>query len=288
VTCFRRVKRLILKARRSIYATRPMIWSVSGELIRASVTNVMSRGLLFLTIVAAIPLLNRVADAQTLQTVRDRGSLLCGLSQDVPGFSSPDDNGRWSGLDVDFCRAVAATVLRDPAKVTFVPLSDGNRLSALRSGQIDLLARVSTFTLFHNMWFDTKFVGTTYFSEQGFLVRKSLNVKSAIGLKDASICLQADTPNEERVTAYIKRKDPEAKMKRFDSYDDAVKAYESGHCDAIAASISELHASRLKLSKPHDHVALANVISKDPQGPVVRYGDSQWSEIVKWVVWSVR
>jgi general L-amino acid transport system substrate-binding protein len=249
VTCFRRVKRLILKARRSIYATRPMIWSVSGELIRASVTNVMSRGLLFLTIVAAIPLLNRVADAQTLQTVRDRGSLLCGLSQDLAGFSSPDDKGGWSGLDVGLCRAVAAAVLRDPAKVTFVPLPDGNRLDELRLGEIDLGARVSASTLLNNTWFDMKFAGAPYFNAQGFLVRRSLNVQPTIELQNVSVCVQADTSNEQRVTAYLKGRNPAVKIRRFVSYHNAITAYEGGHCDAITASIPQLHAWRLALGR---------------------------------------
>jgi general L-amino acid transport system substrate-binding protein len=227
------------------------------------------------------------ATAQTLKAVQDRGVLSCGVSQGLPGFSSPDDKGNWTGLDVDVCRAIAAAVLNDPQKVKFVPLSAKDRFTALQSGEIDVLSRNSTWTLSRDTSLGLNYTGVTYYDGQGFLVRKSLKVNSALELNSASICVQTGTTNEQNVADYFKSYNMKYEIIAFGTADETMKAYESGRCDVFTSDVSQLYAERLKLANPNDHVVLPEVISKEPLGPVVRHGDDQWFDIVKWTLFAM-
>ena len=226
-------------------------------------------------------------DRGTLQTVKDRGSLSCGVSQGLPGFSAPDDKGNWTGLDVDLCRAVAAAIFNDPAKVKFVPLSAKDRFTALQSGEIDVLSRNSTWTLSRDTSLGLNYTGINYYDGQGFLVRKSLKVNSALELNSASVCVQTGTTNEQNVSDYFKGNNMKYELIAFGTADETVKAYESGRCDVFTSDVSQLYALRLRLTKPGEHVILPDVISKEPLAPVVRQRDDEWLLIVKWTIYAM-
>jgi general L-amino acid transport system substrate-binding protein len=221
------------------------------------------------------------ADAQVLKTVRDRGALHCGVSQGLPGFSNPDDKGNWTGLDVDFCRAIAAVIFNDPSKVKFTPLSARDRFEPLRSGEIDVLSRNTTWTSSRDALFN--FVGVIYYDGQGFMVRKALKVNSALELNGASVCAQTGTTTELNLADYFRANNMKYEVVAFGTADETIKAYESGRCDAFTTDVSQLYAEKLKLSNASDHVILPEVISKEPLGPLVRHGDDQWFDLVKWI-----
>jgi general L-amino acid transport system substrate-binding protein len=247
----------------------------------------MKRVSLVVTLALAAALSTQAASAQTLKTVKDRGMLSCGVSQGLPGFSAPDDKGNWTGFDVDICRAVAAAVFNDATKVKFVPLSAKDRFTALQSGEIDVLSRNSTWTLSRDTSLGANFTGVTYYDGQGFLVRKSLKVNSALELNSASICVQTGTTTEQNVADYFKGNNMKYEVIAFGTADETVKAYESGRCDVFTSDVSQLYAERLKLANPADHGVLPEVISKEPLGPMVRHGDDQWFDIVKWTLFAM-
>jgi general L-amino acid transport system substrate-binding protein len=247
----------------------------------------MKRVSLVITLAFAAGLSTEAASAQTLKTVQDRGMVSCGVSQGLPGFSSPDDKGNWTGLDVDVCRAIAAAIFNDPTKVKFVPLSAKDRFTALQSGEIDVLSRNTTWTLSRDTSLGANFTGVTYYDGQGFLVKKSLKVNSALELNSASVCVQTGTTNEQNLADYFKGNNMKYEVIAFGSADETIKAYESGRCDVFTADVSQLFAERLKLSNPADHSVLPEVISKEPLGPMVRHGDDQWFDLVKWVLFAM-
>jgi general L-amino acid transport system substrate-binding protein len=247
----------------------------------------MKRLSLVSTLVLSAAFWSQAATAQTLKTVTDRGMLSCGVSQGLPGFSLPDDKGNWTGLDVDICRAIAAAIFNDSAKVKFVPLSAKDRFTALQSGEIDLLSRNTTWTLSRDTSLGANFTGVTYYDGQGFLVKKSLKVNSALELNSASVCVQTGTTNEQNLADYFKGNNMKYEVIAFGSADETIKAYESGRCDVFTADVSQLFAERLKLSNPADHGVLPEVISKEPLGPMVRHGDDQWFDLVKWVLFAM-
>jgi general L-amino acid transport system substrate-binding protein len=223
------------------------------------------------------------ASAQTLKAVKDRGALLCGVSQGLPGFSSPDDKGNWTGLDVDFCRAIAAAIFNDPTKVKFVPLSAKDRFTALQSSEIDVLSRNSTWTSSRDTSLGLNFTGVTYYDGQGFMVRKSLKVNSALELNGASVCTQTGTTTELNLADYFRANNMKYEVIAFATADETIKAYETGRCDVFTTDVSQLYSEKLKLTNANDHVILPEIISKEPLGPAVRHGDDQWFDIVKWV-----
>jgi len=247
----------------------------------------MKRVTLALTLALAPMLANVGAQAETLKTVKDRGMLACGVSQGLPGFSSPDDKGNWTGLDVDVCRAIAAAIFNDPTKVKYVPLSAKDRFTALQSGEIDLLSRNTTWTLSRDTSLGANFAGVTYYDGQGFMVKKALKVNSALELNSASVCVQTGTTTEQNLADYFKANKMKYEVIAFAGADETVKAYESGRCDVFTTDVSGLYAERLKLSNPADHVVLPEVISKEPLGPMVRHGDDQWFDIVKWTLFGL-
>jgi general L-amino acid transport system substrate-binding protein len=220
--------------------------------------------------------------AATLDDVKARGALNCGVTQGLPGFSNPDDKGNWTGIDVDFCRAVAAAIFGDATKVKFSPLSAKDRFTALQSGGIDVLSRNTTWTMSRDTTLGFNFAGVMYYDGQGFLVRKSLNLKSVKDLAGASICVQTGTTNELNVGDYFRTNNLKYELIAFATIDETVKAYDSGRCDAFTSDQSQLYSVRLKLTNANDHVVLPEVISKEPLGPLVRHGDDQWFDLIKW------
>ena len=248
----------------------------------------MKRVSLVLSLAVAAGLLSaQAASAQTLKTVKDRGMLSCGVSQGLPGFSSPDDKGNWTGFDVDICRAIAAAIFNDATKIKFVPLSAKDRFTALQSGEIDVLSRNTTWTLSRDTSLGANFTGVTYYDGQGFLVKKSLKVNSALELNSASVCVQTGTTTEQNLADYFKGNNMKYEVIAFASADETIKAYESGRCDVFTSDVSQLYAERLKLANPADHAVLPEVISKEPLGPMVRHGDDQWFDIVKWTLFAM-
>ena len=247
----------------------------------------MKRVSLVVTLALAAGLSAQAASAQTLKTIKDRGMLSCGVSQGLPGFSSPDDKGNWTGLDVDICRAIAAAVFNDASKIKFVPLSAKDRFTALQSGEIDVLSRNTTWTVSRDTSLGANFTGVTYYDGQGFMVKKALKVNSALELNSASVCVQTGTTTEQNLADYFKGNNMKYEVIAFGSNDEAVKAYESGRCDVFTTDVSGLYADRLKLANPADHVVLPEVISKEPLGPMVRHGDDQWFDIVKWTLFAM-
>ncbi|OAF11965.1 MULTISPECIES: amino acid ABC transporter substrate-binding protein [Bradyrhizobium] len=247
----------------------------------------MKRVTLALTVALAAGLSAPAADAQTLKTVKDRGMLSCGVSQGLPGFSSPDDKGNWTGIDVDVCRAIAAAIFNDTTKVKYVPLSAKDRFTALQSGEIDVLSRNTTWTISRDTSLGANFTGVTYYDGQGFMVKKSLKVNSALELNSASVCVQTGTTTELNLADYFKANNMKYEVIAFGTIDEAIKAYESGRCDAFTDDSSGLYASRLKLANPADHIVLPEIISKEPLGPMVRHGDDQWFDLVKWTLFAM-
>jgi len=226
------------------------------------------------------------AGAGVLDDVKNRGVLNCGVTQGLPGFSSPDDKGNWTGLDVEFCRAVAAAIFDDPNKVKFVPLTAKDRFTALQSGEIDVLSRNTTWTLSRDTSLGLNFVGVNYYDGQGFMIRKDKKVASALELSGASICTQTGTTTELNVADYFRARNMKYELVSFTTADETIKAYDAGRCDVFTSDVSQLYAMRLKLGTPTDHAVLPEVISKEPLGPVVRHGDDQWFDVVKWVLFA--
>jgi general L-amino acid transport system substrate-binding protein len=237
-----------------------------------------------LAIAAALGLAASAASAQTtLNTVKSRGILNCGANGTLAGFGLPDAQGNWTGLDVDFCRAVAAAIFDDPKKVKFVPLSAKDRFTALQSGEVDLLARNTTWTSSRDTSLGLNFTGVNYYDGQGFMVRKALKVNSALELSDAAVCVQQGTTTELNLADYFRANKMKLKSVTFATANEALKAYDAGRCDAYTTDASGLYAERLRLANENDHIVLPEIISKEPLGPSVRHGDDQWFDIVKWV-----
>src|SRR6266705_38221 len=232
---------------------------------------------------AALAVAASAATAQTLNTVKTRGALNCGSNPGLAGFGLPDAQGNWAGLDVEFCRALAAAIFDDPKKVKFVPLTAKDRFTALQSGEVDVLARNTTWTSSRDTSLGLNFVGTNYFDGQGFMVRKALKVNSALELNGAAVCVQQGTTTELNLADYFGANKMQLKTVTFATANEAVKAYDAGRCDAYTTDASALYAERLRVANPSDHVILPEIISKEPLGPAVRHGDDQWFDIVKWV-----
>lgn len=231
---------------------------------------------------AAMGLSAGVANAGTLDDVKAKGFVQCGVSQGLPGFSNPDSSGNWSGLDVDLCRGVATAIFGDPSKVKYTPLSSKERFTALQSGEIDMLSRNTTWTATRDTSLGLNFAGVNYYDGQGFMVRKSLGVKSALELSGASICTNTGTTTELNVADYFVSNKLEYELVAFEKADEVVAAYDSGRCDVYTTDQSGLYAQRNKLTNPGEHVVLPEIISKEPLGPVVRQGDDGWFNLVKW------
>lgn len=246
----------------TVFARRPLRLAATG----------------LLALVALAP-----AQAGTLESVSERGTLNCGVSEGLSGFSDQDAQGRWFGFDVDFCRAVAAAVLGDPEKVAFTPLAAGQRFEALTSGKVDLLARNSTWTLSREAGLGLAFAGITYHDGQGFLAKRALGVDGALELDKAKICVETGTTTRLNLADFFKANAMSYEEKPFKTAAEAFSAFQSGQCDVLTRDQSALHGERLRLTRPGEAVVLPDVISKEPLGPVVRADDFRWFTIVKWV-----
>ncbi len=230
---------------------------------------------------AALAVAATFAQAATLDTVKQRGELVCGSNSGLAGFGIPNEQGQWSGFDVDYCRAVASAIFNDPAKVKFIPLSAKDRFTALQSGEIDVLIRNTTWTISRDTQ-GMNFPVVNYFDGQGFLVKKALGVKSALELSGASVCTQQGTTTELNLADFFRANNLPYQVVTFATADETRQAYDSGRCDAFTTDASGLYAERLRLNAPDDHMVLPEIISKEPLGPAVRHGDDQWHDIIGW------
>jgi general L-amino acid transport system substrate-binding protein len=233
--------------------------------------------LLALAVTASLP-----ASGQTLKAVKDRGEVVCGVNPGLPGFAARNAANQWAGFDVDLCRALAAAIFNDASKVRFEPLSNEARLSALSSGQVDVLSRNTTWTMSRETAFKLNFAAVTYYDGQGFLLRRALRIESALELDGRAICTLAGTTTELNLSDYFRANNMKLVLRTLSTAEQVLKEYDSGRCDVLTSDVSQLHAERLMLSQPDDHMILPDIISKEPLGPVVRQGDDQWFKIVQW------
>lgn len=238
----------------------------------------------FLGAFAMTALAAGAAAADTLSEVKERGELNCGVNPGLVGFAAPDANGNWAGFDVDLCKAVAAAVLGDPAKVKYVPLTGQTRFTGLSSGEVDLLARNSTWTFSRDTDLKLDFAGVNYYDGQGFIVRKDLGVTSTKELDGATICIQTGTTTELNLADYFKANGMEYQPVNIDSNAEGEQQYMASACDAYTTDISGLAATRAAFADPENHIILPEVISKEPLGPAVRHGDNNWGDIVRWTL----
>jgi general L-amino acid transport system substrate-binding protein len=224
------------------------------------------------------------ASAGTVDDIKSRGTLQCGVTTGLAGFGAPDDKGVWKGLDIDLCKAVATAVLGDPNKVKYVPLNAKERFTALASGEVDFLARNTTWTYSREADLKMQFAGVNYYDGQGFMVKKALGVKSAKELNGASVCVQTGTTTELNLAEYFKSNNLQLKSVVFETNEQARQAYDDGRCDAYTTDASGLAGERTVLKNPDDNIILPEIISKEPLGPAVRYGDDNWLTVVRWTL----
>jgi len=241
---------------------------------------------------AALALLGSLATpafaGKTIDAIKARGNLNCGVNPSLPGFSAADSQGVWAGLDVDVCRAVAATLLNDPLKVKYTPLNAAQRFAVLQAGEIDMLSRNTTWTLSRDASLGLHFTGVTYYDGQGFMVPKKSKITSATKLKGATVCVQSGTTTEKNLNDYSKVMKLNMKPVVFDTQEATNKAYFSGRCQAYTTDASGLASVRNKeATNPDDHLILPELISKEPLGPSVRRGDDEFFAIVKWVAYAL-
>lgn len=224
------------------------------------------------------------ARAATLDDVRGNGVLQCGVSTGSAGFAFTDDSGRWTGFDPAICQAVAAAVLGDASAVEYTPTTGKTRFEALKSGEIDLLARVTTWTFTRDVDLKLTFAGINYYDGQGFMVPRALGVSSARDLNGASVCIQTGTTSELNLSDYFRVHDIDYEPVPIETNAEARQSYQAGRCDVYTTDASGLAATRATFADPAEHVILPEIISKEPLGPLVRHGDDQWADIVRWVL----
>ena len=234
-------------------------------------------------IAAALP----AQAGKTFDAIKARGQVVCGVNTSAPGFSAADSQGQWTGLDVEFCRALAAATLKDASKVKFVPLNSQQRFASLQAGEIDVLSRNSTWTLTRDASLGVIFTGINYYDGQGFMVPKKLKIDSAKKLNGATVCVQAGTTSEKNVADYFKANSMSYKPVVFDTAEAITSAFFAGRCQVYTTDMSDLAGARTKAPKPNDFVVLPQVISKEPLGPSVRRGDDEWTEIVRWTLFAM-
>lgn len=227
------------------------------------------------------------AEGDTLKAVKDRGELICGVNTGLVGFAAPDANGNWAGFDIAVCKAVAAAVLGDASKVQYVPTTGQTRFTALSSGEVDVLARNSTYTFSRDTDLKLDFVGVNYYDGQGFMVRKDLGVTSAKELDGATICIQTGTTTELNLADYFKANNMAYQPVNIDSNAEGEQQYMAGACDAYTTDASGLAATRAAFADPENHIILPEIISKEPLGPAVRHGDNNWGDIVRWTLYAL-
>jgi len=244
----------------------------------------MKNSIKYAAAVAALAATGLNAQAATLDDVKARGELNCVVSTGIAGFAAPDDKGAWAGIDVDFCRAVAAAVLGDGEKVNFVPTTGKTRFTVLNSGEGDILFRNTTETMSRDADLKLSFLPVNYYDGQGFLISKELGVNSAKDLDGASICIQTGTTTELNLADYFRTNGISYEPVPVETNAEAQTNYLGGRCDVFTTDASGLASTRASFEKPDDHIILPEIISKEPLGGAVRHGDDQWFDIGKWVV----
>ncbi|WP_299879510.1 amino acid ABC transporter substrate-binding protein [uncultured Cocleimonas sp.] len=238
-------------------------------------------------LILGLAMITTTASASTLEDVKKKGVLSCGVSEGVPGFSNPDSSGKWVGLDVDMCRAVAAAVLGDPTKIKFVPLASKQKIIAVTSGQVDLTSRTTTWTMKRDTKEGADFTAVVYYDGQGFMVRKEDGIKSAKEMSGASVCVTTGTTTELNIADYSRANNLKLEAVVFDGKKEALNAYASGRCDVFTTDTSQLASLRTTLKDPENHLILPEIISKEPLSPLVRHGDNQWKDIITWVIFGL-
>ena len=228
-----------------------------------------------------------VASAGTLDNVKAKGQLVCGSNPGTAGFGVPDQKGNWTGLDVDYCRAIAAAIFNDPTKVKFVPLSSKDRFTALASGEVDVLIRNSTWTMSRESTLGIIWAGVNFYDGQGFMVRVATGAKRATDLAGATICVTAGTTNELNLADWARSTNTRIQPLVFEQNEETRNAYNNGRCDAFSTDASQLAGIRSALRNPAEHVVLPDIISKEPLAPAVRHGDDQFFDIVRWTVFAL-
>ncbi len=228
-----------------------------------------------------------LTQAATLELVKNKGFVQCGVSTGLAGFSAPDDKGHWKGIDVDTCRAVAAAIFGNANKVKYIPLTAKERLIALQTGEIELLSRNTTWTLNRDTTMGLNFIGINYYDGQGFMINKDLGITSVLELDGATVCTDAGTTTELNLADYFREHKMAYKAVVFDTADQTLRGFETGRCDVLTADQSQLYSLRIKLAKPDRVIVLPEIISKEPLGPVVRQGDDQWFNVVKWSLFAL-
>jgi general L-amino acid transport system substrate-binding protein len=234
-------------------------------------------------LVAAGLFMPGLAVAATLDDVKARGTLVCGVNEGLLGFAMQDSAGEWAGFDADFCRAVAAAIFNDAEKVAFMPMSLDDRFTALRDGKIDMLSRNSTWTMGRETEFDLTFAGVTYYDGQGFMLPRSAGILSALELDGRKICVLASTTTEANLADYFGANNMTYEAIVTTSAAASLAAYKAGTCEVMTSDMSQLYAARVQLDDSAEHVILADAISKEPLGPAVREADPEWATLVKWV-----
>ncbi len=243
---------------------------------------------LFKALCLVLFLISQAAYAgKTFDTIKKRGEVKCGVTTGIPGFSVPDSKGKWTGIDVDVCRAVAAAMFGNPNKVTYVPLSSQQRFTAIQSGEVDLLSRVTTHTLSRDTSLGLNFAPVTYYDGQAFMVRKSDGIKSAKDLNGATVCVQQGTTTELGLADYFRANKMKFKSVVYEANDEVAQAFVKKRCDAFTTDASGLAAERTRFKNPSQYIILPEVISKEPLAPAVRHGDDKWFDIVKWTVYAL-
>ena len=244
-------------------------------------------GLVVATAVAALAITYERYDTRTLKRTMRRDAVQCGVNTDLPGFSIRDDKNKWSGFDVDFCRAIAAAIFNDPSKVNFVPLDASERFVELSKRKVDVLLRNSTWSMSREADYGLNFAAVSYYDGQSFMVPKSRNINSALDLDGSKVCVQDNTTTKLNLADYFRTNNMKYQEIKFTKAEDLHKAYDAGQCDVWSADISRLHAERLSLYKADDQVILPDVISKEPLAAAVRQKDDDWLLIVKWSVYAM-
>jgi general L-amino acid transport system substrate-binding protein len=247
----------------------------------------MKRVNVFIVILIFLVNIGTVYGSSTLDTVKKKGFIQCGVSQGVPGFSNFDEKGNWKGIDVDYCRAVAAAIFNDSNKVKYTSLSGKDRFTALQSKEVDILSRNTSWTITRDTQQGFNFAGVIYYDGQGVMVHKKLGIKSVKDLNGASICIHAGTTTELNLADYFRTNKMEYKPIVFEKVDEVVAAYDSGRCEAITTDVSQLYAQRIKLKNADDNVILPDIISKEPLSPLVRQGDDEWFNIAQWTLFAM-
>lgn len=247
----------------------------------------MSKKVLSLALAALMGATATAAYADTLADVKAKGYIQCGVTGGVAGFSAPDANNVWSGLEVDFCRAMAAAIFNNPDAVRYTPLTSQERFTALSAGEIDVLSRTTTWTMSRDTQLGISFAGTMFYDGQGFMVRKADGINSALELSGAAICIESGTTTELNAADYFAANNMEFNAVVFVDQDEVVKAYEDGRCDVYTTDSSALASERSKFANPDDHLILPEIISKEPLGPVVRQGDDTWFKIARWTYYAL-